>query len=116
MTTSFFTLGERSELEVGHVDQRRLEAELARGLGDIARELLGVAGLGRVEDGQRLGRLRRRGRLRVVARRRRCASMPARKPASQARCIGVAGPTTRLRTFDLLLGEGGSLRDGGGGP
>src|SRR5579885_2719408 len=25
------------------------------------------------------------------------ASSPARKPASQARCTGVAGPTTRLR-------------------
>src|SRR5437588_9940933 len=25
------------------------------------------------------------------------ASSPARKPASHARCVGVAGPTTRLR-------------------
>ena len=26
------------------------------------------------------------------------ASTPARKPASQARCVGLAGPTTRLRS------------------
>ena len=57
---------ERRKFEVRHVDQRRLEAELARRLGDVARELLGIAGLGRVEDGQRLGRLRGGGGQRII--------------------------------------------------
>ena len=43
-------------VEIGHVDQSRLEAVLARGLAEIGGELFGIPGFGRVDDGQRLGR------------------------------------------------------------
>ena len=107
-----FTLASDGELEVRHVDERGLEAELARGLRDVAGELLGIAGLGRVEDRQRLGRLRRCGRRDRGGASPAAASRPARNPASQARCIGVRRADDAIEDLDLVVGERRGLRDG----
>ena len=46
------------EIEIGEVDQGRLQSVLARQLGKIAGELFRITGFGGVENGQRLGRPR----------------------------------------------------------
>ena len=96
MTTRRFALASDRDIEIGHVDDAcGFKPMLARGLGDVAGELLGIAGFAREQDGQRLGRPRRRRRLRPrrPTHRRRRGSPRARRAAS-----ALAGPTTRLRS------------------
>ena len=66
MNTSRFALPSVGEIEIGHVDDVGLQPVLARGLGEIVGELLAVTGFAGVDDGDRLGRTRRRGRLRLA--------------------------------------------------
>src|SRR5262249_5605514 len=56
--------GQRRQLEIRHIDECRLQPVLTRGFGKVARELLGIAGLTRVDDRQRLGRTCRGRRMR----------------------------------------------------
>ncbi len=55
---------EIAHLEIGHVDDGRLQIHFARRLGHVGRQPLGISGLGGIDDGQRLSRLRGRCRLR----------------------------------------------------
>ena len=58
---------QRRRIEIGHVDHARLQAVLARGLSQIVGKLFRIARFAGVDNVDRLGRARRRGRLRGAA-------------------------------------------------
>ena len=76
--------GERRKIEIRHVDDGRLEAVLARRLGDVAGELFRISGLARINNGQRLRRPRRRCRLDRLLRRPRSQGPPEIRRARRA--------------------------------
>ena len=95
------------QVEVGHIDDRGLEPVLARGLGEIAREMLGIARLACVNDRQRLGRNRRSRRLRR-ARRGFDAGQKSGKPGALHRARRA---DHAIEELDLLVGKRRGLRD-----
>ena len=95
------------EIEIGEVDQGRLQSVLARQLGKIAGELFRITGFGGVENGQRLGRPSFRRRLR--------RGPGSFQPSQEAREPSPLGDARRaddpIEELDLLLGEWCGLRD-----
>src|SRR6187401_2400285 len=102
--------GERREIEVHHVDDIRLEAVLARRLGNVAGELFRIPGLARIHNGQWFRRSRRRSRLCLLAGCGFNARQKARKPCALNR---VGRPNHAVEQRDVLLGEGRGLWDVG---
>ena len=102
-------LGEVDKIDIRHVDERRLQPVLARGLGEIVGELLAIAGLAGIDDGDRLGRLGRRRRLRLPG-----DQLDAGQEAGEPGALQRIGRTDHaVEQVDFLLGEGRGLRDGG---
>ena len=104
--------GERGDVEIGHVDERRLKPFLRAALATSPASFSRIAGFGGVEDGQRLGR---RGAGAAGCAAVPCTnSTPARK-AGEPGALGpaLAGPTTRLRSAMSSSAKRRGLRDGG---
>ena len=102
-------LRQRGEIELGEIDHLRLEALLARELAHVAGKLLRVAGFGREQDGERLGRLGRRGGRRSgrgggLTRSRVQTREKAREPCPLDR---RRSPERRIEMSPLLIAEGG---------
>ncbi len=92
-------LGEIGGRDVGHVEQLGVEALLAGRLLGRGRQLLGIAGFGAVEQGERhfgLGRCRRAWRR---TGRREIAGQKARQPLA---LLGAGGRHDRIQRPDLL--------------
>ena len=109
----FLGLGQVGRLEIGHIDQIRLQAVLARGFGEIIGERFAIAGFAGVDNRQRLGRARRRrrlGRLNTLAALHR---LDAGQEAGQPGALHRRGrPDHLVEQSHVLFGEGGGFRNG----
>ena len=104
-------LRQRRDLEVGHVDDLRLEPELAGELGGVPGEALRVAQFAGVHDRERLGRPRDRrgGRL------RRPAGLQAGQEARQPRALDRRRRAEdAVEAREIVLSEGSRGREESG--